>query len=49
MKKENYKIFQEVFKFPYNENFKKNDNEMLSKKFCYRTIAIRKKTIKIVK
>ena len=29
MERKNYKISQEVFKFPYNGNFEKNDNEML--------------------
>ena len=28
MERKNYKISREVFKFPYNGNFEKNDNEM---------------------
>ena len=46
MERKNYKISQEVFKFPYNGNFEKNDNEMFSEKFCCCTIKIRKKIIK---
>jgi hypothetical protein len=42
-------ISQEVFKFPYNGNFEKNDNEMFSEKFCCCTIKIRKKIIKGMK
>ena len=38
-----------MFKFPYNENFEKNDNEMFSEKFCCCTIKIRKKIIKGIK
>ena len=46
MERKNYKISQEVSKFPYNGNFEKNDNEMFSEKFCCCTIKIRKKIIK---
>jgi hypothetical protein len=46
MERKNYKISREGFKFPYNVNFEKNDNEMLSEKFCYCTIKVRKKIIK---
>jgi hypothetical protein len=46
MERKNYKISQEVFKFPYNGNFEKNDNEMFSEKFRCCTIKIRKKIIK---
>lgn len=49
MERKNYKISQEVFKFPYNGNFEKNDNEMFSEKFCCCTIKIRKKIIKGIK
>ena len=49
MERKNYKIYQEVFKFPYNGNFEKNDNEMFSEKFCCCTIKIRKKIIKGIK
>ena len=49
MERKNYKISQEVFKFPYNGNFEKNANEMFSEKFCCCTIKIRKKIIKGIK
>ena len=49
MERKNYKISQEVFEFPYNRNFEKNDNEMFSEKFCCCTIKIRKKIIKGIK
>ena len=49
MERKNYKISQEVFKFPYNGNFEKNDNEMFSEKFCCCTIKICKKIIKGIK
>ena len=49
MERKNYNISQEVFKFPYNGNFEKNDNEMFSEKFCCCTIKIRKKIIKGIK
>jgi len=49
MERKIYKISQEVFKFPYNGNFEKNDNEMFSEKFCCCTIKIRKKIIKGMK
>ena len=49
MERKSYKISQEVFKFPYNGNFEKNDNEMFSEKFCCCTIKIRKKIIKGIK
>ena len=40
MKRKNYKISREVFKFPFYGN---NDNEMFSEKFCCCTIEVRKK------
>ena len=43
MERKNFKISREVFKFPYNGNFEKNDNEMFSEKFCCCTIKVRKK------
>ena len=46
MVRENFKISQEVLKFPYNGNFEKNYNEMFSEKFCYCTIKVREKIIK---
>ena len=46
MERKNYKISREVFKFPYNGNCEKNDNEMFSEKFCCCTIKVRKKIIK---
>jgi len=49
MERKNYKISREVFKFPYNGNFEKNDNEMFSEKFCCCTIKVRKKIIKGIK
>lgn len=35
------------FKFPYNLNFEKNDNEMFSKKFCCCIVKVRKKKYKM--
>lgn len=49
MKRKNSDISREVFKFPYNGNFEKNDNEMFSEKFCCCTIKVRKKIIKGIK
>ena len=49
MERKNYKISQEVFKFPYNGNFEKNDNEVFSEKFCCCIIKIREKIIKGIK
>ena len=49
MERKNFKISREVFKFPYNGNFEKNDNEMFSEKFCCCTIKVRKKIIKRIK
>ena len=49
MARKNFKISQEVFKFPYNGNFEKTYNEILSEKFCYSTIKARKKIIRKIK
>lgn len=49
MDRKNYKISQQVYKFPYNGNFEKNDNDMFSEKFCCCTIKIHKKIIKKIK
>jgi len=49
MERKNSKISREVFKFPYNGNFEKNDNEIFSEKFCCCTIKVRKKIIKGIK
>ena len=46
MERKNYKISQEVFKFPYNGNCEKNDNEMFSEKFCCCITKVRKRTLK---
>ena len=46
MIRKNYKISQEVLKFPCNGNFNENDNEMLSQKFCCYIINTRKKIAK---
>lgn len=43
MGQENYKVFDEVFKFPYNGNSKEINDEMLSEKFCGWIIKIHKK------
>ena len=49
MKRKNSNISREVFKFPYNRNFEKNDNEMFSEKFCCCIIKVSKKIIKGIK
>ena len=49
MERKNYKISQEVLKFPYNGNCENNDNEIFSEKFCCCITKIRKKTIEGIK
>lgn len=43
MGRKNYKIYREVFKFPYNGNCENNNSEMFSEKFCCCTITVRTK------
>ena len=49
MERKNYNISREVFKFPYNSNFKDDENEMFSENFCCYTIAVRKKITRKIK